>query len=52
MCNISLFVGVRLLGIGRNQYIDIMNSYRAKVSHWRMLVGTFVTEEKPINSIH
>ena len=24
--------GVRLLGIGRNQYIDIMNTYRAKVN--------------------
>ena len=25
-------VGLRLMGIGRNQYIDLMNQYRSKVT--------------------
>lgn len=35
-----VFVGLRLLGIGRNQYIDLMNQCRSsKVGNTRFYVG-------------
>lgn len=43
-CNFNpLIIGLRLTGIGRNQYIDIMNKYRSKVTNHvhRLVASTY-----------
>ena len=57
--NISMFMfsftlyslGYRLVGIGRNEYIDIMNKYRSRVSLPLVTVGYGVNNAGPMNPV-
>jgi hypothetical protein len=46
--NFTAFDAVRLLGIGRNQYIEIMNKYRS--SNNKLRLG-FVSRRKPVSTL-
>jgi len=47
--NFTAFDAVRLLGIGRNQYIEIMNKYRSS-SNNKLRLG-FGTKRKPVSQL-